>query len=733
VWLEKQTTRTTRKNNFETKRKMTSNSNSNSSSGDKFNNNNGRIWESQELSRILARVHHMVTQVQNAGPNKNADALQDMVIEIEKHIGETVANTYDEFADRFADQLRKLKAKNAQLQRSNNDLKKKLRDALQEVNQLEGEKKQIEDRLNELQDMLANMKDMADQALIDENQRLKQRIKRLEHEKEAAENNARQLRSALEAKDNQLQDAARELAKLRQERDELLRLIRGWNGADAQALRDRVNQLEQEKETLEDRNSRLLRKLQDAQRNAEAEKDAKDGALEILKKAYTKVVNDEFNKAANSSQPVNAEAIEELRGWYKNQLREMNDRLHADQAHVMEEWEQNYERLQDSNEDFKEKVRNKEEAIANYNEQLRKAQETEAELRAQIAKYRILWNHFFGFDHPLQKNLERLHEQMDELESALNLPKAAGTDNNRSGDDIDEDSDDDDDDDDQKRDVLTISRLNLTRIPLKIGEVPVRPTDKCRFHLYNMLNRDIILRGFYLENTKGDRQPIPGDILPRSQRISCSVGRRDSRPGDMILAPHFTNFRFDDVIYLCDSYKKRVIVFPDETEDISDFSGIDMTNDEVDGNNNRDNNSRGNNNNNNNSGGSNNSSGSGNNGSGGNQISNTGPVLELTKIMSKDRLNPWTGFELTNCRGKPIRFLQCAFVVLSPAPRDDVLFQTRVPEFAIPATGVLRIVIGTNKVDANDIRIPPGVSFQSGTRMVMRDRQNKEILLYTQN
>jgi hypothetical protein len=413
--------------------------------------------------------------------------------------------------------------------------------------------------------------------------------------------------------------------------------------------------------------------------------------VQVLQQGYARVMKLQFKKSAKQ-----AAVIAKDYAWYEAQLSEMNRRLRLDHQHVMAQWDIDNVRLKNS--------------ATEYHEREVRYQTREAELLAENSKYRILWNHYFGFDHPLQLNLGKLHEKVNQLESALSLP-ATG----KGGIFFD-------------RKVLSISRLDFANIPLRIGEAPVLATDSRRFNLHNMTNRDIILRGFRLENEAGARYPIPADRLPRQGMFHCCVGPRDALVNNdkIILPADFTTFGFDSVIYLCDAHGGRVILFPNETEDISDFGGmIDDTDDtevgvrfdvdvdedeDVDEDDDDDD----------------------DDGRGSHRSSNTGPVLELTKIMSKDRLNPWTGIELTNCRGKPVRFLNCVLVVLSPAPAAEELFQTRIPEVAVPATGILRVVIGVDRVEANDIRIPPGISFERGTQLVMRDKHRHELLLYTQ-
>eukprot|EP01084_Bolivina_argentea_P253027 424915_1 len=299
------------------------------------------------------------------------------------------------------------------------------------------------------------------------------------------------------------------------------------------------------------------------------------------------------------------------------------------------------------------------------------------DLRTELSKYKILWQHFFGLDAPLKDEIEKVNNKLDKFENYHNIQSPIPK---------------------KKRRVIieSLSQWNKPgQSPLILDTIPSPNDQYQRFELYNIHNKVIELKGFKLENSVGDiieldsRQIKPGScvgIALKKKRNQFDILYNINNPSTN-QSINFCNFQINEIIYLCDSFDERIQIFPVNMTDGIIYDNLMSFQGEI------------------------------------------GCPIFVKQLFNDDDNDGYKGFEFGNQTQKKIKLKNMYF------KNKQNTFNILIPFKSLPKNGVIRLIITNNrnnkKIKRNDLIIEPSkIKYGQDDELLLCDSFGNEISLY---
>lgn len=529
------------------------------------------------------------------------------------------------------------------------------------------DKKLQEQRINELQDKCDKLERKQRKLMQDRSDILADRDKYQQH----AQSLEKAIREISENEENtlrqQLNDTKNELKKLKKEHDRLQ--------AAKDKLDDEYDNLQQKYEIEKDVFKKTMQKHQLKSIEQIGDINIKDDdriALRNLRNELTQ----KFEK--------------QLRDREAQWIKSKNDSiktLDKEYAELKLAMSSNIGRLEKTNKDLKNSLKNKEDEIRRLKKENNKIDKLTKEkhdleeeinrkaaeimkLKTELSKYKILWSHFFGLDAPLKDEIEKVNNKLDKFENRYSIQSPIP----------------------KKRRRIIIESLQQWnkrgQPPLRLDGIP-QPNDIYqRFELYNINDKVIELKGFFLVNQHGIKIPIDSRQISPGHSIGIALRKKKNRfdilyDKNKYQGREFCKFTDGEIFYLEDAFQEREQLFP-ITELIYDnlrFFGI------------------------------------------------NDPPIELHQILNEN--DEYRAIELINTKPNKIKFKGMKFTNKSGT------WTKRIPFKSLPKKGIIRLVITTNihhhKIRNNDLvvdRTSLPKTDLAHECLMLQDRNGNTIELY---
>eukprot|EP00485_Elphidium_margaritaceum_P003246 CAMPEP_0202690158 /NCGR_PEP_ID=MMETSP1385-20130828/5241_1 /ASSEMBLY_ACC=CAM_ASM_000861 /TAXON_ID=933848 /ORGANISM="Elphidium margaritaceum" /LENGTH=746 /DNA_ID=CAMNT_0049345391 /DNA_START=106 /DNA_END=2346 /DNA_ORIENTATION=- len=477
-----------------------------------------------------------------------------------EHLERQYKSLRNSIDDMLRDSIAKSEAKNTALSQQLADKESKRKKAAKEhqkerqrleekCNALSGEVMELTDRANSAEEDRQRIQDEFDAA------RLKYDNLQRVHRDELKQDRARfsqqidNLKAELSAVQHQHDELRRKYSKV----DEEFQGLEEKYFLEKQAFKDQLGKLEMDKAM-----------------RAKAAQEGADGAGEYAA-AYedenAMVAREELNKLRNELTKAFEEQLKEReRQWTKSKNDSIST-LDKEYKELKEAMADNLRRLQNNNADLKQQLADKtlavqrlkeenekldalSDKVSALNDSLNDKEKDVMNLKTELSKYKILWQHFFGLDAPLKDEIEKVNEKLDKFENYHQIQSPIPK---------------------KKRRVIieSLSQWNKPNQPPLILDAIPSPGDAYqRFELYNINNKVLELKGFKLLNQRGDVIELDTRQIKPGGHIAVALNKRKTR-FDMLYDPsangghkEFCRFTDGEIIWLCDSFDDKVQLFP---------------------------------------------------------------------------------------------------------------------------------------------------------------------------
>eukprot|EP01084_Bolivina_argentea_P090246 162653_1 len=572
---------------------------------------NGRLWERFELVNINDRIENLYQHFKTGQRGElglDTNEQQHYMDKIRHGISEQLNDLLRDLENKFDEQTKGWKEENMRLKDKIDGLNQRLRDANHENTENSMEKRKLQNKYKALRTGLDQIMNNSNAKNQDRIKNLSEKCRKATNERDNAIKKAKKDKKLHQDIVNQLQEKVDQLeaqysklsadrADIAADRDTLAHKCASLEGIIRENRESETDGLKEQLEDVKGELNQLQRKCDDLKRentNLNEDYHVLQNKYGLEKEAFKKAIekhqmdahfrDNEALKLDDDARGAIKEVRDKLNRLHQQEIKKREDEwtkakndsmktLDGQYNQINQDKDNQIKALKTNNKDLKQamkglkdeitrlKKENEEretllDRIQEKNAELEASKEQLVQLRTELSKYKILWQHFFGFA-PLKDEIEKVNTTLDQFEKdhqiSSPIPK-------------------------KKRRVIveSLSRWKDPHPPLELEPPP--PNDEFqRLELYNVDNKKTIeLRGFKLMNGKGDTIPLE----PRQINPGGCIGialRKKKTKFDLLYEPSkynnrsksFCKFAQGEEIWLCDSFDDKMQLFP-KTEGIYD-------------------------------------------------------------------------------------------------------------------------------------------------------------------
>jgi len=514
---------------------------------------NGILWQQFQLKSISQRIDNITNsfnQLQDANESADPQAtdLSSVLREV-KHLvvghQETVTNQLQEATDGWTKQLQ---IKNAEIDRLKHEISVMLAQ-VSKMRQMKIMKRSINEYVNtKTQHMSQELEDMRQQ--LDQ-----EKARNSDHERTIAEFISRnqQLNDTLEEmKESEQYDVERIDTKLMLERDD-------WrNKYDALLVQYNNRRPFKLDDAFSAQLSRLCDRIQSAQSRAIDVEQARAMWQADLKK-INEMYAVQLKEKEKAWMQAKDESIKVLDSHYAQLMQQMKSSLDTAAAE-----NQGYRTLLREN---AQKVKADETRIQSLNEEVAKLNTAHSalqakydlkvedviskdrdivDLNAQLGKYKILWQHFFGVGAEVKGEIENVKQKLAKFEEQHHIQPMPSFAMNK------------------KRKVEVRSMIDWMQFygfpPLMLEQIPTPDDPYQRLKLRNFSANTIKLKGFCICNAKGQRIVLDENMGISPSGFLTVALKKQKHKSDILASENFEfSFKPNEVLYISDGTQKEQI------------------------------------------------------------------------------------------------------------------------------------------------------------------------------